>query len=263
MKIRVIQWNISYSSKIEKIAEYLKSQLVEFTIINLQEINSKKNEKILELIKPDAFAFSLDKRRPGKNESANRSLGVGTYVINGSIESSRLLERTVFPERTLYVESLFNSKIIKTLNFHSLTGSGYKKAKPSNFATIADFLQEENDRIDFFTCDANEPKVDSLFEADLEFWDNLDKGYNASLILGKNRVHGLTDSLREHLILKGQTTTSDPLALSHETKNSKKRYDFIYNSKNWKILNVEYPYKESLEATSDHSMVIGDYLLNV
>ena len=188
-------------------------------------------------------------------------MGVGTYLIDGTIESSGLLDRTIFPERTLYVESIFNSQTIKTLNFHSLTGSGYKKAKPSNFASIADFLYQQN-CLDFFSCDANEPKVDSLFDSELEFWNNHDKGHNASLLFGQNRVHELGDSLREFLVKRGQTVTSNPLVISHETRNNKRRYDFIYNSVRWTPLNIEYPYKESLNASSDHSMVIGDYELN-
>ena len=147
------------------------------------------------------------------------------------------------------------------MNFHSLTGSGYKKAKPSNFASIVDFLYQEN-RLDFFSCDANEPKVDSLFESELEFWDNHDKGRYASLLFGQNKVHGLRDSLREFLIKRGQTVTSNPLVISHETRNNQRRYDFIYNSIRWTPLNIEYPYQESLNASSDHSMVIGDYELN-
>ena len=104
MKLRIIQWNIACTCKIEWIAEFLKSKISEYTIINLQEINVNRHKKFLELIKPNDFAFSLDKRQPGKYEGANRSLGVGTYLINGTIESSGLLDRTIFPERTLYVE---------------------------------------------------------------------------------------------------------------------------------------------------------------
>jgi len=72
-------------------------------------------------------------------------------------------------------------------------------------------------------------------------------------------VHELVDSFRTHLINSGITNTLDPLAISHKTGSNGRRYDFIYNSIKWNINSVEYLYEDSIKATSDHAMVIGNY----
>ena len=65
MKIKVIQWNISYSCKIDKIIEYLKSHIEKETIICLQEVLSSFKERLIEKLEPDDYSYSLDYRKPG------------------------------------------------------------------------------------------------------------------------------------------------------------------------------------------------------
>jgi len=42
----------------------------------------------------------------------------------------------------------------------------------------------------------------------------------------------------------------------------KKRYDYIYGNPNWKIISSKISYDDSIAASSDHSMLITDYLVN-
>jgi endonuclease/exonuclease/phosphatase family metal-dependent hydrolase len=44
-------------------------------------------------------------------------------------------------------------------------------------------------------------------------------------------------------------------------KQVEKRYDYIMQSPRWQVINCEYPYDESVAASSDHSAVIADYEL--
>jgi hypothetical protein len=189
-------------------------------------------------------------------------MGVATFVFGGRISRYELLSRSIFPERTLFSTTLFEDKDVSILNFHSLTGVDYKKAKSSNFASIADFIAEHSGRLDFFTCDANEPKTDSLDDEKIEFWDNRDKGYNAGLIFGKNKVHSLDDAYKVHIEKNKLDISASPLAVSHINGGSRRRYDYIYCSTDWNVHLVEYPYEESVNASSDHSMVIGDFSLD-
>ena len=131
----------------------------------------------------------------------------------------------------------------------------------SNFASIADFIQAEE--LDFFTCDANEPKIDSLNDNTIEFFDNKDKGITAGLIFGANKVHNLSDSFKIYLRNSNKNTDAEPLAISHIiSKKFNRRYDHIYCSRNWQPNTVIYPYNDSVNATSDHSAVIGDFSIN-
>ena len=262
MNIRVIQWNISFKAKADEIAEYLTNKIQGETIINLQEVIESTHKKISAILQPDGEVFSLDLRKPGNNEGKNRKMGVATYVFGGAITNSDLISRSIFPERTLFTSLKFKNVSVNNLNFHSLTGVDYKKAKSSNFSSIADFIQEEN--LDFFTCDANEPKTDSLNDDDIVFFDNKDKGINAGLIFGANKVHHLKDAFKIHLKNNNQKTNAEPLAISHIiSKKFNRRYDHIYCNSNWQPKIVTYPYNDSIMASSDHSAVIGDFSLNI
>jgi hypothetical protein len=141
---------------------------------------------------------------------------------------------------------------INILSFHSLTGVGYKQAKSSNFASIAEYLSETE--LDFFCCDANEPKIDHPDISKIEFWNNGDRGKFPSLIFGENKVHQLEDSYR------CQNNTPDRPAVSYITGKTNRRYDMIFNSKQWRVESLQYLYQESLEASSDHALVVGKFV---
>ena len=256
MKLRLIQWNIKYNSNSLKIAELIKASIDGATLIQLQEVTQSHFEYLQEYLSPNDSAFSLNYRSPGRYEGKNRALGVATFVFGGDILKSALLERSLFPERTMFVEAEFNSMKIKSLNFHSLTGVGYKQGKASNFASIADFLAEN--ALDFFSCDANEPMVDSLDINKLEFFDNGDKGRCAALVFGKDKVHQLEDVWRSFNLSQGILSVDPPISYVINSKVMK-RYDFIYASPQLNPVGVQYLLDESILASSDHALVIADF----
>ena len=263
MGIRIIQWNIKHNSDSDYIAKFLVKQIQGITIVQLQEVTVGHYQLIHSVLKPSASVHSLSMRPRGKFEGKNRELGVATFVFGGELLGSNLLNRSVFPERTLVTELLISDKVIRTLNFHSLTGVGYKQAKSSNFSSIADYLYEYP--IDFFSCDANEPSKDAFVEEDLVFFDNGDKGKCASLLFGVDKVHTLRDVWRTHqeliLLNQGSNLNAIELPISYVINNRiSKRYDFIFASADWKPKTVKYLFDESIAASSDHSMVIADLI---
>ena len=253
MRIKLIQWNISYNCKIDKIIEYLKSHIKDKTIICLQEVLVSFKEELIEGLQPDNYSYSLDYRKPGLYDGKNRKMGVLTLVFGGQIKESNVLERTIFPDRTLYSKLELNNKKVSILNFHSLTGVGYKNAKGSNFASIAEFLQKTDD-LDFFCCDANEPKTDSFNLDELEFWDPKGRGKYASLIFGNNKVHKLVDPVVSENIFK-------ELPVSYYTAGTPRRYDYIFKASKWKTESLNFYYEDSKNASSDHSIVVGVFNL--
>ena len=68
MRIKLIQWNISYNCKIDKIIEYLKSHIKDKTIICLQEVLVSFKEELIEGLQPDNYSYSLDYRKPGLHD---------------------------------------------------------------------------------------------------------------------------------------------------------------------------------------------------
>lgn len=252
MQVRVIQWNVKIGSNSRKICDFLKSKIEGHTIINLQEVSEQAAEEIAAAL-AIGYAYSLHLRRPGKFEGKNRKMGVMTLVSGGEILSKSLIESSVFPERTLVTTVLVAGMRIENLTFHSLTGVDYKKAKSSNFASIASYL--DGKIIDLITCDANEPKVDSLLDEDLQFFDNRDKGKNAALLFGASRVHGLVDSYKSYA---KRSSLELSQGFTHITGKKERRYDFIYCRPDWNIVHAESEYSESINATSDHAIVISD-----
>ncbi len=256
MQLRVIHWNIKMYCDIIKIIEYIKPQIKNNSIINLQEVTIESFTKIKDFLDEKSIC-SLNYRKPGIYEGNNRKIGVVTLVYGGDIHKSSLLRTSVFPERSLITVIDFNGFYITNFTFHSLTGCDYKKAKSSNFASIASFLA--TNKIDIFSCDANEPKIDSLDEDLVECFDNRDNGKNASYLFGKNRIHSLVDSYKWYANKKSLKLES---GYTHITGGKMKRYDFIYGNPNWKIKSSKTSYNDSIAASSDHSILITDYLVN-
>jgi len=249
MKLQIIQWNIKINSNVDKIIEFLKLKIQDNAIINLQEVSMNNYQKICESIKMNS-SYSLNFRKPGKYEGKNRYMGVMTLTNIGKIVSSQLINYSVFPERTLQATINTGKIQISNLNFHSLTGVDYKKAKSSNFASIASFLSENN--IDIISCDANEPKIDSVNDDEIECFDNRDKGKMASLLFGKEKIHNLVDSYKQCCRKNNKEIET---GYSHITGGKKKRYDLIYCREDWRILYSESNYLESIKHTSDHALV--------
>ena len=255
MELRVVQWNIKHNSDAMKIASKLNSVVRGNTLIQLQEVTTSNFQLIEKQLSASDSVLSLNYRVPGPYEGKNRALGVATFLFGGIIKDSFLLNRTLFPERTMVVDAVFDACKIRALNFHSLTGVGYKHGKASNFASIADYIADHE--IDIFSCDANEPMVDDLDIDKVLFFDNGDKGRCASLLFGKNKVHPLEDVWRNHHKAKGDLQVESPISYIIQGKIFK-RYDFIYALPEHVSVNIEYQLEESIKASSDHAMVLAD-----
>lgn len=109
--------------------------------------------------------------------------------------------------------------------------------------------------------DRNAPKVDHPeLERTVWFWEAEER------VFGTDPKHDMRDVLRTYL--EGQPERlrdvveerpTGPLALSFMRGRGRgdtpARYDAIYASREWEVLDVRYPWKESLEAGSDHGAV--------
>jgi hypothetical protein len=266
MKLRVVQWNVSTMSQPKAIADFIKKRIGQGpAIVCLEEVKRSSYDKLFDSLNPQSSCLSLDLRLPGKNEGKERGTGVAVLGFGLQIVSFELMDRTVFPERTLFVLLGGAFGLIRVGAFHSLTGVGYYKGKATNFASIADYLQLHGVELDFLCFDANEPVQDSM-DVDKIVFSSRDKGKvkRVALIMGSQKVHKLSDSYVEYLRSHGEVVTRDPLAVSYKTgtpkkKQVEKRYDYIMQSRRWRVTSCSYPYEESIAASSDHSAVIADF----
>ena len=121
MMITILQWNISYNCKIDKFADFISSKIEGNTIVCLQEVLAMHKERLIEWLAPSDYAYSLDYRKPGLFDGKSRRMGVLTMLFGGEIEEVKVLERTVFPDRTLYTKTRIGDESVSLLNFHSIT----------------------------------------------------------------------------------------------------------------------------------------------
>jgi hypothetical protein len=141
------------------------------------------------------------------------------------------------------------------MNIHSVTGHNYSKAKSVQFYSLAEAIN--NYRPDFVAFDANEPDKDHFNEEERVYFDNKDKVLGAKTFFNTLKDSGLQDAYAA-LFNKESYKEGEPLVISHIVNKKKpKRYDFIYIKRDFDIFICEYLYKESIEASADHAMVIA------
>src|SRR5450756_1482067 len=197
MKLRVMQWNISWKRRLDDVAQFITEKKGNGpTIVCLEEVQFMSTyHRLVRSLEPTDSRFSLYLREAGKNEGKGRQLGVAVFAFGQSITSFELPERTVFPERTLSVLLDGDLGPIRVVAFHSLAGVNFGQGKSSNFAAIADYLQLHRSELDFLCFDANEPNRDGMKVDEIVFSP---RGKAMALIMGREKVHDLSDSYVEY-----------------------------------------------------------------
>lgn len=258
--MQVINWNIGWGCKKEKIALLLQQKL-EYSdcIACLQEVTPSVKKYIQTYLGNHyLYIYSLDSRYVGDFDTKSRKLGV-LIILSNSFKFlySRTLSRTPFPDRTLLVSFAYMGVEYRVMTLHSVTGCNYLKAKSIQFYSFAEAIKYYQP--DIVTFDANEPREDHYDEEKRIYFDNRDKGAGAKTFfqtLVKNNLQDAYATLHKDLHKSGS-----PLAVSHIINGKEhKRYDFIYINRRFEITKSEYLYQEAIEATADHALVITDFV---
>lgn len=255
--MRVIDWNISYMGNFITKLDFLFSHLDNNYCVLLQEVKQNVYEYIKsKYSETNTLLYSLNYRKPGKFDSDARKLGV-LIILSKEIQllESGVIERNLFPDRTIYATVKYNNKILKLLDLHSITGCGYYKAKSVQFESLAEFI--DNYQPDIIGIDANEPQKDSFDIEQMQFFDN---GNGAKTFFNTTKQIGLVDTLVKFNDIKNDNTL--PLTVSHCIKRrGNVRYDFLFSNNYFKIKSCEYKYNDAIAAGSDHALIVADFLL--
>lgn len=261
--MRYINWNIKCTSNTEKIISLINGMATsKECIIALQEVMPNAYDLIESQFGNDYhIEYSLDYRKPSEFDTNNRRLGVMILITKDlSIREAGVIERNVFPDRTLYATTEYRGKELKIVALHSLTGVSYKMAKSAQFRTFAEYVRECKPSIVSF--DANEPKIDHYDMAQMEFFDQGqgESGKGARLFFEELANQQLRDVLTDNYDVS-QYVAGEPLTVSHiiGSTKAKRRYDFVFAMQDLKVTSVSYHYDEAIEATSDHAMVVVDF----
>lgn len=256
-----LNWNMGWSATISDAITAIKSIVANDSfVITLQEIGYDKAQALIEAFENIAnIEHSLTYRPRGKREPRNRELGI-MILVSKDIElvNAKVWNNALLPERTLYIETMINQKLVKIASLHSITGCDHKRAKSLQFYAFADAVDKY--KPDIISFDANEPEVDAPSVYDMKFYDNKDKGVGAKTFFVSLLENGLTDSL---ISSKASYNNGHPLAISHEVKNrGSVRYDFIFvNEEYISVEDVTYNLRDAKKATGDHAFVIMKFTI--
>lgn len=257
IKMVVINWNISYSSDVNKIISLIKSKIeADEYIVTLQEVTSSAySELVKEFMDIANIEYSLNYREPGKFDTRSRKLGILIMTNkNIKIEKADVLNRTLLPDRTLFVKAIVGKTELKIISLHSITGCDHKKAKSLQFYSFAEAIDDI--KPDIVSFDANEPSTDHYNINQMEYFDNKDKGAGASTFFRTLENNNLQDSYTFNYD-KSRFVYGEPLATSHIiNKTKEKRYDFVFvNKDKFQVISSDYLLDESLKSSSDHSLI--------
>ena len=156
--MRVINWNISYAGDVSKKIDCLSSVFTPGSLFMLQEVKPHAFEAIKAAFSDDyTLVYSLDFRKPSKFDSDARRLGVLIGIDKKlSVEEVGVIERNLFPDRTLYATVNIGEQRLKVLALHSITGCGYYRSKSVQYDTFAEFVNEYKPEISLLLEGATE-----------------------------------------------------------------------------------------------------------
>ena len=251
--MRIIDWNLSYSGDTAPKIEYLLSLLSDEICVMLQEVKPHAYEHIRTALGQNYhLLYSLDYRKPSNYDSGARKLGVLIIVSKEAIiKDVGVIERSLFPDRTMYATIDLNGTQYKLLTLHSITGCDYKKAKSVQFDAFSEFIDTYHP--DVIGIDANEPRFDHWDIGQMRFYDN---GPGAKIFFETIAKIGLLDSY----VAANRITECEeglPLTTSHHIRRKGNvRYDFLFVKNHIKIERMEYQFDEAIAAGSDHALLL-------
>lgn len=258
--MKILSWNVSWSSKKEKILERLLMELdTTSTIVCLQEVTPSVKAFFHAALEKKQYRmlYSLDYRHPGEFDTKSRKLGVLIIISPDiQIQEGGVLSRVPYPDRTAFIKFEYCGASYVLVSLHSVTGVNYKKGKSVQFDSFAEAVTDM--KPDIVTFDANEPMVDHYDVSQMGFFNNGDKGAGAKRFFTALSDAGLTDAY-SMFYNKDSYVPGQPLATSHVLSTGvHRRYDFIFaKDERLDLRGCLYYYKEAVDATSDHAYVVA------
>ncbi len=256
-KIQVVNWNISYMGNHESKLDFLLSLLHGNYCVLLQEVKPHVYEYIKSKYQDNTIIYSLNYRTPSKFDSDARKLGVMIILSkNISVKETGIIERNVFPDRTLYATVDMNGKELKILALHSITGCNYYMAKSVQYDSFAEFIDSYSP--DIIGIDANEPQIDSYDIEKMKFFDN---GKGAKIFFHEVKNKGLCDTFVKYKNI-ADCEEGKPITVSHNIKRKGAvRYDFLFSNNDFTITSCEYLYDKATKAGSDHAAIVAEFII--
>lgn len=261
--MKIINWNISWSNKIDSKVTYLRNLIAEDSfIVILQEVKQHAYEFLKDSLNDIAnIEYSLNYRVPGKYDTDSRKLGIAILVSKDFIvTNAQVIDRALLPDRTMLVDIENQDYQFRVLGLHSITGCHHLKAKEIQYFAFAEAIDEY--KPDIVGIDANEPQYDHYEISKMQFFDNYNKGKGCQTFFETVQMNGMADSFVKDYNID-EYEEGEYLTTSHIIKRGKKkvRYDFLFiNENKFNDYHCKYDYTNAVEAGSDHAAIIVEVI---
>lgn len=217
-------------------------------------------------------------RAGGPAPNGNKYPNARAVAVAGRVE--RFRGTTAFPEVPLPEKVMagwvdLGGVRTTVVSYHAPAGVSHLWKKPAQAVRLAEWLTQVDGPVifggDFNTPVADPPDFDRVHTHWHTGEPHLDGAPGDDLLVGPDPVHGLRDALRTYLGDRPEKLEAiraerpeGPLEVSHCTgprDDQRYRYDAVWLSHHFRVDSVKYFYEESVEAGTDHGLVLVDATL--
>jgi hypothetical protein len=251
MDLTVIDWNVNGAVRQDQ--PDLLAQL-QWDVALLQEVTRATWEAFRNLGNEGVVAF--DHLPPLADGGPRYACAI---VVNerARLVDAGVLESMPSPERALTATAQLDALILDLCSWAAPPGVSWGDAgKGRQVSRFAAWLRDRTRPV-VVGIDRNTPKWERSNLAADEWWNKWEP-----LLYGPERVHDLRDAWRDVLDRDPQRMASvlaerpeGPLAVTHVRRGIECRYDAIYVSPEFEVIEVEHLCDEAREAGSDHAAV--------
>jgi hypothetical protein len=251
MELRVIDWNVN--GAVHKGQPDLLARL-QWDVALLQEVTTSTWEAFRELGSKGVVAFD---HLPPLADGPPRYACAIVVKHGVRLLEAGVLESMPSPERALTARAQMDGLTVSLCSWAAPPGVTWGDAgKGRQVSRFAAWLQSRIGPV-VVGIDRNAPKWERRDLVDDEWWNRWEP-----LLYGPGRVHDLRDAWRDVLDREPERLRTilaerpdGPLAVTHVRRGTECRYDAIYISPEFEVLEVEHLWDEAREAGSDHAVV--------
>jgi endonuclease/exonuclease/phosphatase family metal-dependent hydrolase len=281
--MRIVSWNIAYrrGTTAKRQGSFLAS--LEPDLVLLQEANPNSIQALLDTAGMDWLVEGGGPRGlrvPQDGDRPVRSQGCAIVGRNPPPLVSSVLTVVPLPERCVLASVDRCGMVLTVCSYHAPPGVSWGRIKADQAVGFSDWLVRHEGPV-LVGADANTPEVDGIdFHDSLTHWRTGSVGLHGDrgddVLWGPAVTHDLHDVLRTFLATRPDELKAirglrpgGPLEVSHVTGRRSsvpgsgvpRRYDSIWATRDFEVLNVAYLLEPAIAAGSDHAAVVADVRL--